>query len=79
MYLFVVQLCPTLCDPMDCSNLGFPVLHCLLEFTQTHVESMMPSNYFILCHPPSPPDLNIIYIYIYIYVGGGSACVCVCV
>ena len=33
----VAQLCPTLCDPMDCSMPGFPVLHCLLEFAQTHV------------------------------------------
>ena len=23
----VAQLCPTLCDPMDCSTLGFPVHH----------------------------------------------------
>ena len=28
----VVQLCPTLCDPMDCSTPGLPVLHYLLEF-----------------------------------------------
>ena len=27
----------TLCDPMDCSTPGFPVLHPLPEFTQTHV------------------------------------------
>ena len=33
----VVQLCPTLCGPMDCSTPGFPVLHHLLEFAQTHV------------------------------------------
>ena len=26
-----------LCDPMDCSTPGFPVLHHLLEFAQTHV------------------------------------------
>ena len=26
-----------LCDPMDCSTPGFCVLHCLLEFAQTHV------------------------------------------
>ena len=26
-----------LCDPMDCSTQGFPVLHYLLEFAQTHV------------------------------------------
>ena len=33
----VVQWCLTLCDPMDCSKPGFPVLHYLLEFDQTHV------------------------------------------
>ena len=33
----VTQSCPTLCDPMDCSTPGFPVLHHLLEFSQTHV------------------------------------------
>ena len=27
----VAQLCLTLCDPMDCSTPGFPVLHYLLE------------------------------------------------
>ena len=27
----------SLCNPMDCSMLGFPVLHDLLEFPQTHV------------------------------------------
>ena len=26
-----------LCDPMDCSMPGFPVLHQLPELTQTHV------------------------------------------
>ena len=33
----VTQLCLTLCDPMDCSTPGFPVLHHLLELAQTHV------------------------------------------
>ena len=33
----VAQSCLTLCDPMDCSTPGFPVLHHLLELTQTHV------------------------------------------
>ena len=33
----VSQLCLTLCEPMDCSTPGFPVLHHLLEFAQTHV------------------------------------------
>ena len=33
----VAQSCLTLCDPMDCSTPGFPVLHHLLELAQTHV------------------------------------------
>ena len=43
------KLCLTLCD---CSTPGFPVLHHLLEFAKTHViESLMPCNHLILCHP----------------------------
>ena len=30
-------LCPNVFDPMDCSTPGFPVLHHLPEFAQTHV------------------------------------------
>ena len=33
----VTKSCSTLYDPMDCSTPGFPVLHHLLEFAQTHV------------------------------------------
>ena len=33
----VTKLCPTLCDPMDCSTPGFPVPHHLLEFAQVHI------------------------------------------
>ena len=36
---------------MGCSMLGFFVLYCLLEFAEIHVESVMPSNHLILCHP----------------------------
>ena len=38
-YVFssVAQLCPTLCNRMDCSTPGFPVHHQLLELAQTHV------------------------------------------
>ena len=31
------QSCPTLCNTMDCSTPGFPVLPYLLEFAQTYV------------------------------------------
>ena len=34
---------------MDCSTPGFPVLHCLLEFAQTHVHWVSDAIYFILC------------------------------
>ena len=57
----VAQLCPTLCNPMDCRMLGFPVLHHFLEFAQTHVDwvgdAIQPS------HPrssPSPPAFNLL-------------------
>ena len=33
----VAQSCPTLCDLMDCSPAGLPVLHHLPEFAQTHI------------------------------------------
>ena len=34
----VTKLCLTLCEPVDCSMPGFPVLHHLPEFAQTHVQ-----------------------------------------
>ena len=59
-FSLVTQLCPTLCDPMDCSTPGFPVHHQLPELTQTHVhcvgDATQPS------HPlssPSPPAFNL--------------------
>ena len=101
----VTTSCLTLCDPMDCSLPGFPVLHYLLELAQTHVycgegngnplqcsclenprdggawwaaifgvrqswtrlkqlssssmsiESVMPSNHFIICRPLLLPSI----------------------
>ena len=47
----VAKLCPTLCDPMDCSMLGFHVLHYLPEFAQTDVYWVSDAIHFILCHP----------------------------
>ena len=55
----VVQSCPTLWDPVNCSTPRLPVHHQLPEFTQTHVhwvgDAILPS------HPlssPSPPARN---------------------
>ena len=48
----VTQLCPTLCDPMDCSmqaSLSFTTFWTLLKLMS--IESVMPSNHLILCCP----------------------------
>ena len=47
----VSQSCLTLCNPMDCSKPGFPfsISQNLLKLMS--IESVMPSNIFILCHP----------------------------
>ena len=48
----VAQSCPTLCDPIDCSTPGFPILHHLSELAQLmSIESVMLSNHLILSHP----------------------------
>ena len=59
-FISVAQLCPTLCDPMNCSTPGLPVHHQPLEFDKIHVhcvnDAIQPS------HPlssPSPPAFNL--------------------
>ena len=54
----VTKSCPTLCNPMDCSMPGFPVLHQLSESTKPmSIESVMPSNHLFLCRPILPPSI----------------------
>ena len=36
----VTKSCPALCNLMNCSTPGFPVLHCLPGFAQTHEETI---------------------------------------
>ena len=59
-FSYVAQLCPNLCDPMDCSTPGFSVHHQLPELAHTHVhwvgDAIQPS------HPlssPSPLAFNV--------------------
>ena len=56
----VAELCPILCDTMDCSTPGFPIHHHLPEFAQTHVhwvdDAIQPSH--PLSSPP-PPAFNL--------------------
>ena len=56
----VTQLCVILCNPMDCSTPGFPVIHYFPEFSQTDVhwvgDAIQP---FHPLSPSSHPALNL--------------------
>ena len=54
----VAQLCPTFCNPMNCSTPRLPVHHQLPEFTQTQVhrvrDAIQPSHPRLSPSPPAP-------------------------
>ena len=50
----VTELCPILCDPMDCSMPGFPEYHQLLVPAQIHVHQV--SEAIKPFHPLSSPS-----------------------
>ena len=58
----VAKSCLTLCNPLGCSTPGFPVLHSLLEFTQTHVRwisaAIQPSHSLLLPSSPALPSFS---------------------
>ena len=60
LFSSVAQSCPTLCNLMDCSTLGLPVHHLLLEFTQTHIQwvcdAIQPSHPLL---SPSPSAFSL--------------------
>ena len=51
----VTKSCPALCNTMDCSTPGFPVLHYLWELAQIHVQwvddAIYPSHPLLLSSP----------------------------
>ena len=48
----VAQSYAILCNPMDCSTSGFPVHpNCQSLLKLMSIESVMPSNHLIFCHP----------------------------
>ena len=57
----VDQLCPTLCDPMDCSMPGFSVAHYLPKFAQVHVHcasDAIQSSHLLKLSSPSALNLS---------------------
>ena len=61
----VVQSCPTLCDPMNCSMPGLQsITSSRSSLKLMSIESVMPSSHLILCHsllllPPIPPSIRV--------------------
>ena len=52
LFSSVAQSCLILCDPVDCSMPGLPVrYHSKSLLKLMFIESVMPSNHFILCRP----------------------------
>ena len=48
----VTQLCPTLCDCLDCSTqASLSIINSQSLLKLMSIESVMPSNYLILCRP----------------------------
>ena len=54
----VARSCPALCDSIDCSMPGLPVLHCLPELAQTHVHWVSNANQ-LSCPLFSPSALSL--------------------
>ena len=75
----VAQLCPTLCDPTDCSMPGLPVHHQLLEFTQTHVhwvsDAIQPitSSFFPLFSCPQSFPASGSFLMSQFFASGGQS------
>ena len=60
-----VQLCPTLCNPMNCSTPGPPIItNYQSSLRLLSIKSVMPSSHLILCCPlllrtPIPPSITV--------------------
>jgi len=69
----VTTVCPTFCDPMDCSMPGFSVLHNLPEFAQIWAQWVSDAH-LILCHSllPLPSIFSSIKVF-FLFV-----CFCFC-
>ena len=60
----VAQSCPTLFDPMNCSQVSLSITNSRSLLKLTSIESVMPSSHLILCCPllllpPIPPGIRV--------------------
>ena len=66
----VAQLCPTLCNPMACSTPGFlSITNSWSLLKLMSIESMMPSNHLLLCHPLLLPSIFPSFSCYYFFLG----------
>ena len=75
----VIQSCPTLCEPMDCSTPSLSVHHQCPEFTQTHVhqvsDAIQPSQSSVVpfsSHLQSFPTVGSFQMSQFFVLGGQS-------
>ena len=66
------QSCLTLCDPMNCSTPGFPALHRLLKFAQTHAHWVSDAPLGAMTFSESSRLLETAG---YLFLGGGESVV----
>ena len=64
MHAKLLQLCPTLCDPIDGSPPESSVHRILHIYILMSIETVMPSSHLILCRPlfllpPIPPSIRV--------------------
>ena len=73
-FLFVVFQYLTLCEPIDCTTPDFPVLHISQSSLRLmSIESVMPSDHLILCHPLLHPPS--IFPSIRVFSNGSALCI----
>ena len=78
----VAQSCLTLCGPMGCSTPGFPVLHHLPRFAQTHVhwvsDAIQPPhvNLILLIYPPFPFEAHDCFLCLWVCFGVVNKFIC---
>ena len=76
-FISVAQLCPTLCDPMNRSTPGLPVItNSQSSLRLTSIESVMPSSHLtcfpLLLLPPIPPSIRV-FPMSQLFAGGGQS------
>ena len=69
----VIKSCPTLCDPMDCSTPGLPVLHHESLLKLMSIELVMSSHHLVLCHLLQFFPASGFFLMLQLFTSGGQS------